>query len=132
MRFKNLPKVKGYPTVTDLDLGDTFMFLTEDNLYMLTEDLNGSYYIIVNLGTGETINPGDYEDIPIQKVEGYFSCYEETSAPVGIVRTVDDCGRIAIPKEFRKHYEIVTGHESVLISCTDEGILIKPYNKEEE
>lgn len=46
---------------------------------------------------------------------------------IGIVKRVDDLGRIAIPKEIRKIYKIRDG-EPMEVFVLEEGILIKKYS----
>ncbi len=43
---------------------------------------------------------------------------------IGISRRIDSLGRIVIPKEFRKSYQIDVDDEIEIIG-TDEGILLK-------
>ncbi|MFI3307017.1 MAG: stage V sporulation T C-terminal domain-containing protein [Mycoplasmatota bacterium] len=45
----------------------------------------------------------------------------------GIVRRVDELGRIVIPKEIRKSFRIKDG-ETVEISINDEGIILKKHS----
>lgn len=47
----------------------------------------------------------------------------------GIIRRIDDLGRIVIPKEICRKFKINVG-EPVGIYITEEGILLKPYNPE--
>jgi len=46
----------------------------------------------------------------------------------GIVRKIDELGRIVIPKEIRKTLRIKDG-ESLEILCLEEGILLKKYSE---
>jgi len=48
----------------------------------------------------------------------------------GIIRRTDDLGRICIPREIRNRLHIEVG-EPLEIIPTDEGILLKKYNSEE-
>lgn len=47
----------------------------------------------------------------------------------GIIRRIDDLGRIVIPKEIRRKFKINEG-APLEIYITEEGILLKPYNHE--
>ena len=44
----------------------------------------------------------------------------------GIVRKIDELGRIVLPAEVRRSYNINPGSE-IEISTTDEGIVLKKY-----
>ena len=46
--------------------------------------------------------------------------------PQGIVRKVDGLGRIVLPIELRRQYNLMSGDSAEIIG-TDDGILIKPY-----
>ena len=48
---------------------------------------------------------------------------------IGIIRRIDDLGRIVIPKEIRRKFKFNVG-EPVEICIAEEGILLKPYNPE--
>ena len=45
----------------------------------------------------------------------------------GIVRRIDDLGRVVIPKEIRKHFKIREG-DALEIFTTKEGIVFAPYD----
>ena len=45
----------------------------------------------------------------------------------GIVRRIDDLGRVVIPKELRKKFNIREG-DALEIFTTDEGIVFAPYD----
>lgn len=45
----------------------------------------------------------------------------------GIIRRIDDLGRIVIPKEIRRKLKINEGDPLEIIFAND-GILLKPYN----
>lgn len=45
----------------------------------------------------------------------------------GIIRRIDDLGRIVIPKEIRRKFKINEG-APLEICIIDDGILLKPYN----
>lgn len=47
----------------------------------------------------------------------------------GIIRRIDDLGRIVIPKEIRRKFKINEGDPLEIIFAND-GILLKPYNPE--
>ena len=49
----------------------------------------------------------------------------------GIVRHIDDLGRVVIPKELRKKFNIREG-EALEIFTTDEGIVFAPYDNQTE
>lgn len=44
----------------------------------------------------------------------------------GIVRRIDDLGRIVIPKEIRRRFKIKEG-DPLEMFVSDEGIVVKPY-----
>lgn len=44
----------------------------------------------------------------------------------GIIRRIDDLGRIVIPKEIRRQYGIVEGDRMEILSTT-EGIIVRKY-----
>ena len=46
--------------------------------------------------------------------------------PIGIIRKVDDLGRIVIPKEIRKFYHINANDEIEIVTTPDGIILRKP------
>jgi len=45
----------------------------------------------------------------------------------GIVRQLDDVGRVVLPKELRDSYDL-KNKDAVEIMTTEEGILLKKYN----
>ena len=45
----------------------------------------------------------------------------------GIIRRIDDLGRIVIPKEIRKQLKIGEGDSLEIFLSTDGEIIIKPY-----
>ena len=47
----------------------------------------------------------------------------------GIIRTLDDIGRVCIPVEWRRHYHI-GDRDNVEMIMTDKGILISNVEKE--
>ncbi len=47
--------------------------------------------------------------------------------PTGIIRRIDDLGRIVIPKEIRR-VQCVRENDPIEIYATDEGILLKKYD----
>ena len=56
----------------------------------------------------------------------------KTTATVkGIIRRIDDLGRIVIPKEMRRKLKINEGDPLEIIFAND-GILLKPYDIEEK
>ena len=48
----------------------------------------------------------------------------------GIIRRIDDLGRIVIPKEIRRHIRVGEG-TPMEIFVTDEGVLLKKYYHEQ-
>ena len=54
-----------------------------------------------------------------------------TATVTGIIRRIDDLGRIVIPKEIRRKFKINAG-EPVEIYITEECILLKPCNSAHE
>ena len=52
-----------------------------------------------------------------------------TTTTTGIIRRIDDLGRIVIPKELRRKAKIKEG-SPLEIYITEEGICLKPYNPE--
>lgn len=49
----------------------------------------------------------------------------------GIIRRMDDLGRVVIPKELRKKFNIYEG-DALEIYTTNEGIVFAPYNNHVE
>lgn len=47
----------------------------------------------------------------------------------GIVRRIDDLGRIAIPKEIRRTFKIKEGDPLEIFTARDGSIIIKPYRQ---
>ena len=48
----------------------------------------------------------------------------------GIIRRIDDIGRIAIPKEIRRNFGLKTGDElEIITNYNNEEIVIRPYRK---
>ena len=45
---------------------------------------------------------------------------------IGIIRRIDDLGRIVIPKEVRRQYGIVDGDRMEILPTTD-GIIVRKY-----
>jgi AbrB family looped-hinge helix DNA binding protein len=50
---------------------------------------------------------------------------------MGIVRQMDELGRIAIPKEFRNRFKMKEGQSFIFFLENDE-LVIKAYNPEEQ
>ena len=48
----------------------------------------------------------------------------------GIIRRIDDLGRVVIPKEIRRRFNIKEG-DPLEIWCTDEGVVLAPYEDEQ-
>ena len=49
--------------------------------------------------------------------------------PTGIVRRIDDLGRVVIPKEIRRVFKIKEGDPLEIFTSRDGSIIIKPYRK---
>ena len=49
--------------------------------------------------------------------------------PTGIVRRIDDLGRVVIPKEIRRAFKIKEGDPLEIFTGRDGSIIIKPYHK---
>ena len=49
----------------------------------------------------------------------------------GIIRRIDDLGRVVIPKELRREFNIREG-DALEIFTTDEGIVFAPYGNQVE
>ena len=49
--------------------------------------------------------------------------------PTGIVRRIDDLGRVVIPKEIRRIFKIKEGDPLEIFTARDGSIIIKPYRK---
>lgn len=49
----------------------------------------------------------------------------------GIIRRIDDLGRVAIPKEIRRHVGIKAG-DALEIYTTEQGVTFIPYHAERE
>ena len=52
--------------------------------------------------------------------------------PTGIVRRIDDLGRIVIPKEIRRALKIKDGDPLEIYTARDGSVIIKPYHKDWE
>ena len=52
--------------------------------------------------------------------------------PTGIIRRIDDIGRIAIPKEIRRAFKIKEGDPLEIYTERDGSIILKPYHKDWE
>lgn len=50
--------------------------------------------------------------------------------PLGIVRRIDDIGRVVIPKDIRRQYNLEEG-DPLEFFTTEEGILLKKFNQAE-
>lgn len=50
--------------------------------------------------------------------------------PTGIVRRIDELGRVVIPREIRCRFKIKEG-DPLEMWGTDEGIVLKPYEDEQ-
>ena len=53
-----------------------------------------------------------------------------TIQAAGIIRHMDNAGRLVIPKEYRDQFQIGSGNK-VEILGTDEGLLVRPVLKKE-
>ena len=49
--------------------------------------------------------------------------------PTGIIRRIDDLGRVVIPKEIRRILKIKEGDPLEILTERDGSIIIKPYHK---
>ncbi len=47
--------------------------------------------------------------------------------PKGIVRALNDNGRVTLPKEWRKDYGLEDKHSTVELIATEGGIFVKKY-----
>lgn len=52
--------------------------------------------------------------------------------PTGIVKKIDDCGRIVIPKEVRKKVHIAAGDDLEIFILKKGGIALIPLETEED
>jgi AbrB family looped-hinge helix DNA binding protein len=52
--------------------------------------------------------------------------------PTGIVKRIDDCGRIVIPKEVRKKVHVAAGDELEIFILKKGGIALMPLETEED
>lgn len=49
--------------------------------------------------------------------------------PTGIIRRIDDLGRVVIPKEIRRALKIKTGDPLEIYTERDGSVVLKPYHK---
>lgn len=47
----------------------------------------------------------------------------------GIKRTIDPLGRITLPREIRKDFQIIDGETELAITVEDEAIVLRPAGK---
>ena len=112
--------IKQYP---EDDLDDCIHTITEDNLSELdTYDC-------------DHFNMDTYLDEVIAEVkERYFDRKQKstispaTIKTTGIVRRIDDLGRIVIPKEIRRAMRIYEGDPLEIFFDTDHNIVLKKYH----
>lgn len=52
--------------------------------------------------------------------------------PTGIVKKIDDCGRVVIPKEVRKKIRVAAGDELELFILKKGGVAFVPLNLEQD
>lgn len=112
--------IKQYP---EDDLDDCIHTITEDNLSKLdTYDC-------------DHFNMDTYLDEVIAEVkERYFDRKQKstvspaTMKATGIVRRIDDLGRIVIPKEIRRAKRIYEGDPFEIFFDTDHNIVLKKYH----
>lgn len=109
---KVIVKTSDFLTIDYLSDGDCFHFLNDSTIYMTTED-----EIFVNLSNGMCHQKDDYTNDPIEKLDVELVNIDLTNISVtniapaftGIIRRIDDLGRIVIPKEIRKTIKIKEG-----------------------
>ena len=112
--------IKQYP---EDDLDDCIHTITEDNLSELdTYDC-------------DHFNMDTYLDEVVKEVkERYFDRKQKstispaTIKTTGIVRRIDDLGRIVIPKEIRRTMRIYEGDPLEIFFDTDHNIVLKKYH----
>lgn len=146
MLIKNpevLENTAKFPTVKDLCNGAVFSFIgkAKDRLFIYSRD----HKSITDLTDGECYFddsendkcvPADWIEAPIIPVnceivitteESEVETDSDTKPLVtGIIRKIDDMGRIAIPKEIRRTLQIQEG-DPIEISVTDDTIILKKY-----
>ena len=111
--------VKQYP---DDDIDDCIHTITEDNLSELdTYDC-------------DHFNMDTYLDEVVEEVKKrYFDRKQKSTVSpatikaTGIVRRIDDLGRIVIPKEIRRAMRIYEGDPLEIFFDTDHNIVLKKY-----
>ena len=54
---------------------------------------------------------------------------EDSMINIGLIRKIDNLGRITLPKEFRKLY-MIEDQDDIEIIATEEGIMLKKPNIE--
>ena len=114
--------IKQYP---EDDLDDCIHTITEDNLSELdTYDC-------------DHFNMDTYLDEVVKEVKKrYFDRKQKstvspaTMKATGIVRRIDDLGRIVIPKEIRRAMRIYEGDPLEIFFDTDHNIVLKKYSGE--
>ena len=114
--------IKQYP---EDDLDDCIHTITEDNLSELdTYDC-------------DHFNMDTYLDEVVKEVKKrYFDRKQKstvspaTMKATGIVRRIDDLGRIVIPKEIRRTMRIYEGDPLEIFFDTDNNIILKKYSGE--
>lgn len=112
--------IKQYP---EDDLDDCIHTITEDNLSELdTYDC-------------DHFNMDTYLDEVVAEVEKrYFDRKQKSTVSpatikaTGIVRRIDDLGRIVIPKEIRRSMRIYEGDPLEIFFDTDHNIVLKKYH----
>lgn len=140
-----LKSTGNFPTVKDLTNGDVFKFVTDsyNTLYIFSDD-NES---ITDLKTGDVYYddtecpniPNNWMEAPVipinceivvtteeSKVEADPSTRPFVS---GIIRRFDDLGRICIPKEFRRTFQLQEG-DPVEIAVDNDTIILKKVAQE--
>ena len=113
--------IKQYP---EDDLDDCIHTITEDNLSELdTYDC-------------DHFNMDTYLDEVVKEVKKrYFDRKQKstvspaTMKATGIVRRIDDLGRIVIPKEIRRAMRIYEGDPLEIFFDTDNNIILKKYHE---
>lgn len=68
MKINGKIEVKGFTRVVDLDDGDVFIFLDDDDPYIVGTDNNDTYVINLRDGIVTDISVADWEDRPVERL----------------------------------------------------------------
>lgn len=143
MEIRNLEvlkKIGSFPTVKNLKNGDVFKFVTDSSntLYIFSDDNNS----ITDLKTGDiyyddtecSCIPNNWIEAPVVPINCEIIIATEESKVeadpntrsfvAGIIRRVDDLGRICIPKEFRRTLHLQE-NDPVEIMIDNDTIILK-------